>query len=263
MGRPASSASAVETSSAAEELSPEPSGTVLRISRLAGSMGTARAQQFLRDADHVVGPVVLRAPARRTSASGQSRSLPAVFGVDAQLAVARGRGAAIAGRQVQRHRQHEAEVVIGVLADQVDAAGRAVDTQAAGGAEALRGMPRSSRAWASGRARPAPAGTPPNASMNRPQYRLTLTSVSGARAVRRRTRPTPIRITPMSVKNKPEGTRRSSIVYQNKIFRSTSSTRHQRSPAARALIPGHALVVRDLGEPVDQAVQFRLRPGPR
>ena len=37
--RPASSASAEETSSAADELSPEPSGTVLRISRLAPATG--------------------------------------------------------------------------------------------------------------------------------------------------------------------------------------------------------------------------------
>ena len=34
------------------------------------------------------------------------------------------------GGQIERHRQHEAEIVVGVLADQVDAAGRAITREA-------------------------------------------------------------------------------------------------------------------------------------
>src|ERR1017187_6968840 len=93
--RPASSASAEETSSAAEELRPEPSGTVLRISRLGPpprppartpSPGPphrhAGEHQFPGHADGVVGPLVggfRGAEGRRVELA----QFPAVFRIDA------------------------------------------------------------------------------------------------------------------------------------------------------------------------------------
>ena len=51
-----------------------------------------------------------------------------IFRIDAQHAIARWRRRDKA-RQLERDRQHKAEVVVGVLADQIDAAGRAVDVR--------------------------------------------------------------------------------------------------------------------------------------
>ena len=130
MARPFRKASAEETSRAAEELSPEPSGTVLRISRLAGSTGIAGAHQFVRHADGVIGPCCA---AGRPAMEAASNSLVSLSVLRNGCAACRRDGAAATiGGQVERHWQDEAEVVIGMLADHVDAAGRAEDAQAIG-----------------------------------------------------------------------------------------------------------------------------------
>ena len=88
----------------------------------------AGAQQFLGHADRVVRSNRRRAADCGSSATSNSRMLAAVFRIDAQLAVGRGRGSDVGG-QIQGHGQHKAEIVVGVLADQVDPAGGAKDTQ--------------------------------------------------------------------------------------------------------------------------------------
>ena len=90
MARPASSARADETSSAAEELSPAPTGTVLEMLNDSGWISTPRASELLRDADYVIGPMLrrrgernLRRRATRAlsfSCSDQTWSLPSSAG---------------------------------------------------------------------------------------------------------------------------------------------------------------------------------------
>ena len=60
-----------------------------------------------------------------------------MLGIDPQLAVA-GRRRGDQRGQIESDRQHEAQVIVGVFADQVDAPGRAEHAQPVGTAEAAR-----------------------------------------------------------------------------------------------------------------------------
>ena len=97
--------------------------------QVGGRDGEARAHQFLRHADGVIGPMPRRVE-RAEIGRVPLAHLLAEFGIDAQLAVRAGGRRGDIGGQIERHRQHEPQVVIGVLADQVDAARRAKDAHA-------------------------------------------------------------------------------------------------------------------------------------
>src|ERR1019366_7939089 len=86
-------------------------------------------------ADGIVRPfagALYRAQRRRVELA----QFPAVLRIDAQSAAVRGRGRDVSG-QVQRHGQDEAEIVVGVLADQIDPARRPEHTRLLCGAEPL------------------------------------------------------------------------------------------------------------------------------
>ena len=139
--RPRSSARADATSSAADELSPEPSGTVLRISRFAPSIGSRRAPV---PAPRRSGSRSTRARAAElpSCATSNSRSSWRSLRIDAQFAVRRRRGGDVGG-QIQRHGKHEAEIVVSVFADQVDPAGRPKHTRLRPRCRTSRGTQRS------------------------------------------------------------------------------------------------------------------------
>ena len=84
-----------------------------------------RAPEAGDHAAHVVGPAGSPGPARRRAGCRPSCRRAALYGADAARRRGRRRGAAaIDDVTIDRHRQHEAVVVVGVLADQVDAPGR-------------------------------------------------------------------------------------------------------------------------------------------
>ncbi len=97
--------------------------------------GHARAHQFAGHADGVIGPLArgLRgAEGRRIELT----QFAAVFRIEAEFSVAGGGGRDVSG-QVQRYGQDEAEIVVSVLADQIDPAGRPEHTRLLCGAEPL------------------------------------------------------------------------------------------------------------------------------
>ena len=97
--------------------------------------GHAGAHQFAGHADGVIGPLArgLRGGERRRVELAQ---FAAVFRIEAKFAVAR-RGRGDVSGEVQRYGQDEAEIVVGVLADQIDPAGRPEHTRLLCGAEPL------------------------------------------------------------------------------------------------------------------------------
>src|SRR5450432_2128709 len=95
-----------------------------------------------------------------------------------------------------------------MLADEIDAPGRAEDPNVSGRTElfleSVSHLRRRARAESSRR-------NAPNATIATPSYRLMFNGVSGARDSGLTT-PSTIRISPVIAKNRPEGRRRSSII---------------------------------------------------
>src|ERR1019366_4089176 len=157
-------------------------------------------------ADGIVRPfagALYRAQRRRVELA----QFPAVLRIDAQSAAVRGRGRDVSG-QVQRHGQDEAQIVVGVLADQIDPARRPEHTRLLCGAEVLaEGSDHESSCFDN---LLSPSMMRPDASITSPQYRFTLESVSAARSDGANT-PIPTRIRPTMEKKKPVGTLKSSM----------------------------------------------------
>src|SRR5882762_3030289 len=124
--------------------------------------GVTCADEFLRHADYVVGPIVRRSQLRQVS-NGPSPQLVFSLGVDAQITVL-GIGCCNETGKIERDRQHEAEVVIGMLANQIHAARRAKDAHVLAAAELmLKAVGDHERLRANSNI------TPPNAIITMPQ----------------------------------------------------------------------------------------------
>src|ERR1039458_6371096 len=302
MRRPASMASAEETSSAAEELRPDPSGTVLRTSKLAGATeigggrqvqrshapagehgqrrgdfqrrrGTearsfrhgaaneqvgrgdrgAGADQLLRHSEGVVGPVAAWGKRGDFGDWPLGRFL-AVLRIDAQCAAGRRRGGHVSS-QIERHRQHETQVVVGMFADEIDAARGTENADAIrGSVEPPEGVDHGLLPFPRCVARQAISSRKsPNTSMLGPEYRLTLAVVRAARVSGAKT-PIPNRMRPSRVKNQPEGTLRS--ISPKPDIEDEEQYYYDNSQRRGALIPLGGGVVRNLGEAVDQPFHF-------
>src|SRR5450759_445770 len=135
------------------------------------------------------------------------------FRIDAQFAAGRGRGRDVSG-QVQRHGKDEAEIVIRVLADQIDPARRAEHTRLRWGAEAFAERVNHESSCFDNLLRPSMKR--PNASITSPQYRFTLESVSAARSDGQRT-PITTSIRPIMANKNPVGTLTSRISVEPEV----------------------------------------------
>ena len=142
--RRASRARRQATSSAAEEDRPEPRGTVPLISQARADEREAGALQLGDDAAHE------RAPAARGGGGSDSAKLVVLAEIERRArrsraaAAPRAHGHALADRE----RQREAVVVVGVLADQVDASGGERAPRSRGTGDRLaQGARRSPPAW--------------------------------------------------------------------------------------------------------------------
>src|SRR5271169_3914876 len=126
-----------------------------------------------------------------------------LFGINAERAIGRIGRSHEAG-QIQSDGQHEAQVVIGVLSDQVHTARRSKHPDTlAGSVSFAEGFQNHERERARN------SITPPNTRMGIPEYRSTLRVVSEAWPGEKKPRPS--RMTPRIEKNQPVGVRRSSI----------------------------------------------------
>ncbi len=83
----------------------------------------AAERKLLRHADHVVRPLAAGFQSGNVLHRPLARLLK-IFRIHAQQSVAIGSAANVA-RQINRDRQHVAQIVIGMFADQIDAPGRA------------------------------------------------------------------------------------------------------------------------------------------
>src|SRR5579863_285765 len=168
-----------------------------------GLHAVTRAQQFLGHTDDVIAPVA-RGRERRQFGC---RPLPRFFlflGVNAEPSVGRirDRGEAC---QIECDGEHEPQVVIGVLSDEIHASRRPKDANVAG-----RSILLAKELGDHDRVRAHSNITPPKASMAMPQYKLMLTSVRDARSPGENT-PSNSKMTPSATKNEPEVVRRSTM----------------------------------------------------
>ena len=129
-GRPLSvrSACAHETSSAAEELRPAPIGTSRPDDEIGAGKAAPAPLQHQRDAEDIVGPVAARGGRRGIEI--ELARLVHDHGIDPEAPVGPLRGCGQSG-EFERRRHDEAIVIVGVLADQIDAAWRATDRRRA------------------------------------------------------------------------------------------------------------------------------------
>ncbi|SPF39816.1 hypothetical protein SBA4_2420012 [Candidatus Sulfopaludibacter sp. SbA4] len=214
------------------------------------------ADQLLGHSHRIVRPLV-RGQLRADPGRVPFAHLVPVFGVHAQLAVRRRGNRNVTG-QIQRHRHHEPQVVVGVLADQVDAPGRAED------ADAFRRsihLPEPiDHEWLRPARHAITSRKAPNTVMAAPQYRLTLASVRAAR-ISGAMIPIPSRMTPSKAKNRPEGTLKSSILCEPDIQKNQQHY-HQHGQGRRPLVPLRRRVVRHFRQSVDQPFHLAVRPRP-
>ncbi len=113
----ASSARAVATSSAADELKPAPRGTVPRNTTSTPDLDTAALRQLVHHAQHVGQPPGVRVVDGLVEVD--LSSLAEVGGDDANLPIGAPPGHHL-DVPIDGRGQHEAVVVVGVLADQID-----------------------------------------------------------------------------------------------------------------------------------------------
>ena len=134
-GRPEAvkSAWATLTSSAADELKPEPIGTSVQTTQSAPARRRPLLSSITATPNAVVGPVV--AAARRRRVEIEFARLVHDHRIDGETPVGPGRSGGEGG-ELERRRHDEAVVVVGVFADEVDPAGRAADLRHAAEAEA-------------------------------------------------------------------------------------------------------------------------------
>ena len=195
----------------------------------------AGADQFLRHAQGIVGPMAARGSAWPISSRPIRRILPAILGIDAQFPVARRTGSHV-GSHVERHRKHEAQIVVGMFANQIDAA------RGAENADAIRGSVEPPERVDQYCSVPRPA-TPAAAEKRRTpacSARIKVHIGGGQRRahIPARKAPSPIRMRPTRVK-KPARRHSQSPYYRNQIFRITSTTTTIAPTARGRLIPAY------------------------